>query len=171
MYVRMRDVCSGKGGDVRLMFEEFKKFAAAGNVIDLAVGVIVGGMFGKIVTAFVDDLINPVLGLVGKADFTNLYLPLSSKIVSSPGGPMPALADARKMGPVLAYGDFITVVINTLLTLFAIFLVVRAINKMRDRMAKPVVVEAVTPPQVEVPTIPDDIALLTEIRDLLRAKP
>jgi len=153
------------------MIDEFKKFAAAGNVIDLAVGVIVGGMFGKIVTAFVDDVINPVLGLVGKADFTNLYVPLSSKIVSTPGGAMPALADARKLGPVLAYGDFVTVVINTLLTLFAIFIVVRAINKMRDRMAKPVVVEAVTAPQVEAPTIPDDIALLTEIRDLLRAKP
>ena len=153
------------------MFDEFKKFAAAGNVIDLAVGVIVGGMFGKIVTAFVDDVINPVLGLVGKADFTNLYLPLSSKIVSTPGGAMPALADARKLGPVLAYGDFVTVVINTLLTLFAIFIVVRGINKMRDRMAKPVPVVVDKPGVVIAPPVPEDVALLTEIRDLLRAKP
>ena len=152
------------------MLEDFKKFAAAGNVIDLAVGVIVGGMFGKIVTAFVDDLINPILGLVGKADFTNLYIPLSSKIVSTAGGQLPALADARKLGPVLAYGDFVTVVINTVLTLFAIFLVVRGLNKMRDRMAKtaPAVVEK--PVVVEAPPVPADVALLTEIRDLLRSQ-
>ena len=152
------------------MFDEFKKFAAAGNVIDLAVGVIVGGMFGKIVTAFVDDLINPILGLVGKADFTNLYIPLSSKIVSTAGGQLPALADARKLGPVLAYGDFITVVINTFITLFAIFLVVRSLNKMRERMAKPVPVVEETPVVVEAPPVPADVALLTEIRDLLRSK-
>jgi large conductance mechanosensitive channel len=152
------------------MFDEFKKFAAAGNVIDLAVGVIVGGMFGKIVTAFVDDLINPILGLVGKADFTNLYIPLSSKIVSTAGGQLPALADARKLGPVLAYGDFITVVINTVITLFAIFLVVRGLNKMRDRMAKPAPVVEEKPVVVEAPPVPADVALLTEIRDLLRSK-
>ncbi len=152
------------------MFEEFKKFAAAGNVIDLAVGVIVGGMFGKIVTAFVDDLINPLLGLVGKADFTNLYVPLSNKIVSTPGGSMPPLADARKLGPVLAYGDFITVVINTLLTLVAIFLVVRGINKMRDRMKKPSTAQADEAIVAEAPQVPADVVLLTEIRDLLRSK-
>ena len=152
------------------MFDEFKKFAAAGNVIDLAVGVIVGGMFGKIVTAFVDDLINPILGLVGKADFTNLYIPLSSKIVSTAGGQLPALADARKLGPVLAYGDFVTVVINTVITLFAIFLVVRGLNKMRDRMAKPAPVVEEKPVVVEAPPVPADVALLTEIRDLLRSK-
>lgn len=152
------------------MFDEFKKFAAAGNVIDLAVGVIVGGMFGKIVTAFVDDLINPILGLVGKADFTNLYIPLSSKIVSTASGQLPALADARKLGPVLAYGDFITVVINTFITLFAIFLVVRGLNKMRDRMAKPAPVVEEKPVVVEAPPVPADVALLTEIRDLLRSK-
>jgi len=152
------------------MFDEFKKFAAAGNVVDLAVGVIVGGMFGKIVTAFVDDLINPILGLVGKADFTNLYIPLSSKIVSTAGGQLPALADARKLGPVLAYGDFVTVVINTVLTLFAIFLVVRGLNKMRDRMAKPTPAVVEAPVVVEAPPVPEDVALLTEIRDLLRSQ-
>jgi len=152
------------------MFDEFKKFAAAGNVVDLAVGVIVGGMFGKIVTAFVDDLINPILGLVGKADFTNLYIPLSSKIVSTAGGQLPALADARKLGPVLAYGDCVTVVINTVLTLFAIFLVVRGLNKMRDRMAKPAPAVVEAPVVVEAPPVPADVALLTEIRDLLRSQ-
>jgi large conductance mechanosensitive channel len=152
------------------MLEDFKKFAAAGNVVDLAVGVIVGGMFGKIVTAFVDDMINPILGLVGKADFTNLYIPLSSKIVSTAGGQLPALADARKLGPVLAYGDFVTVVINTVLTLFAIFLVVRGLNKMRDRMAKPAPAVVEKPVVVEAPPVPADVALLTEIRDLLSSK-
>ena len=152
------------------MLEDFKKFAAAGNVVDLAVGVIVGGMFGKIVTAFVDDMINPILGLVGKADFTNLYIPLSSKIVSTAGGQLPALADARKLGPVLAYGDFVTVVINTVLTLFAIFLVVRGLNKMRDRMAKPAPAVVEAPVVVEAPQVPADVALLTEIRDLLSSK-
>ncbi|MFM2222889.1 MAG: large conductance mechanosensitive channel protein MscL [Armatimonadota bacterium] len=152
------------------MLDDFKKFAAAGNVIDLAVGVIVGGMFGKIVTAFVDDLINPILGLVGKADFTNLYIPLSSKIVSAPNGQLPALADARKLGPVLAYGDFITVVINTLLTLFAIFLVVRGINRMRELSKKREAAVVETPIVAEPAPVPADVALLTEIRDLLRAK-
>ena len=152
------------------MLEDFKKFAAAGNVVDLAVGVIVGGMFGKIVTAFVDDLINPILGLVGKADFPNLYIPLSSKIVSTAGGQLPALADARKLGPVLAYGDFITVVINTVITLFAIFLVVRGLNKMRELSAKPAPAVVEAPVVVEAPPVPADVALLTEIRDLLRTK-
>ena len=152
------------------MLEDFKKFAAAGNVVDLAVGVIVGGMFGKIVTAFVDDFINPILGLFGKADITNLYIPLSSKIVSTAGGQLPALADARKLGPVLAYGDFVTVVINTVLTLFAIFLVVRGLNKMRERMAKPAPAVVEAPVVVEAPPVPADVALLTEIRDLLRSQ-
>jgi large conductance mechanosensitive channel len=152
------------------MIEDFKKFAAAGNVVDLAVGVIVGGMFGKIVSAFVDDFINPILGLFGKADFTNLYIPLSSKIVSTADGQLPALVDARKLGPVLAYGDFVTVVINTVLTLFAIFLVVRGLNKMRELSAKPAPAVVETPVVVEAPQVPADVALLTEIRDLLRPK-
>ena len=84
---------------------------------------------------------------------------------------MPALADARKLGPVLAYGDFVTVVINTLLTLFAIFLVVRGLNKMRERMAKPAPVVIDKPAVAVAPPVPEDVALLTEIRDLLRAKP
>jgi len=143
------------------MIEEFKKFIASGNVIDLAVGVIVGGMFGKIVAAFVDDLVNPLLGLVGKADFTNLYVALSDKVT-----PGLALAEARKLGPVLAWGDFATVTINTLLTAFAIFLVVKAINRMRliGERPEPEAAPAAPPPPAE------DVVLLTEIRDLLRSR-
>ncbi|MFM7322947.1 MAG: large conductance mechanosensitive channel protein MscL [Armatimonadota bacterium] len=143
------------------MLDEFRKFIAAGNVVDLAVGVIVGGMFGKIVAAFVDDLVNPLLGTLGKADFTNLYVPLSDKVTAG----LP-LADARKLGPVLAWGDFVTVVINTLLTAFAIFLVVKGINRMRtlgEKPAAPVEEPAPAPPA-------EDIVLLGEIRDLLRSK-
>lgn len=143
------------------MLDEFRKFIGAGNVIDLAVGVIIGGMFGKIVTAFVDDLVNPLLGLVGKADFTNLYVPLSDKVT-----PGLALSDARKLGPVLAWGDFATTVINVLLTTFVIFLVVKAINRMRQITEKPV--EA-TAPEVP-PALPADVVLLTEIRDLLQTQ-
>ncbi|MFY7951192.1 MAG: large conductance mechanosensitive channel protein MscL [Armatimonadaceae bacterium] len=142
------------------MIDEFRKFIGSGNVIDLAVGVIVGGMFGKIVTAFVDDLVNPVLGLMGKADFTNLYIPLSDKVT-----PGLALADARKLGPVLAWGDFVTTVINVLLTTFAIFLVVKGINRMREMGTKPAPETAPAAP----PPPPADVVLLTEIRDLLRA--
>jgi large conductance mechanosensitive channel len=141
------------------MLDEFRKFIGAGNVIDLAVGVIIGGMFGKIVTAFVDDLVNPLLGLVVKADFTNVYVPLSDKVT-----PGLALADARKLGPVLAWGDFATTVINVLLTLFAIFLVVKAINRMRAMAEKP----AEAPIPEVAPAPPADVVLLTEIRDLLR---
>jgi large conductance mechanosensitive channel len=99
-----------------------------------------------------------------------LYIPLSSKIVSAPNGQLPALADARKLGPVLAYGDFITVVINTLLTLFAIFLVVRGINRMRELSKKREAAVVETPIVAEPAPVPADVALLTEIRDLLRNK-
>jgi len=143
------------------MLEEFKKFISAGNVVDLAVGVIVGGLFGKIVAAFVDDFVNPLLGTLGKADFTNLYLPLSDKVTTG----LP-LAEARKLGPVLAYGDFVSVAINTLLTAFAIFLVVKAINRVRTLGEKPVI-----PAEEPAPAPPaEDIVLLGEIRDLLRSK-
>ena len=147
------------------MWDEFKKFIAAGNVIDLAVGVLIGGMFGKIVTAFVEDLINPVLGLMGKADFTNLYISLSDKVKPGPDGNLPALADAKKLGPVLAYGDFITVAINTLILAFIIFLVVKGINRMREMAKK----DAATSPEEPAAPAPD-VLLLTEIRDLLKTK-
>ena len=94
---------------------EFKEFAMKGNVVDLAVGVIIGAAFGKIVDALVNDIIMPILGIAGKADFTNYYVPLSSAVTAT------NLADARKQGGVLAYGDFITVVINFLIVAIALF--------------------------------------------------
>jgi large conductance mechanosensitive channel len=111
------------------MFKEFKEFAVKGNAIDLAVGVIIGAAFGKIVTSIVDDLLMPPLSrIVGNLNFSDLYLPLSDKI--TPGMP---LADVKKAGlPVLAYGNFISITINFLIVAFCIFLVVKALNKMKN---------------------------------------
>jgi large conductance mechanosensitive channel len=109
------------------MWKEFKEFAVKGNAIDLAVGVIIGAAFGKIVTSIVEDLIMPPLGkIVGNLDFTNMYLPLTDKV---PTGL--SLADAKKAGPVLAYGNFLTVTLNFIIVAFCIFLVVKALNKMK----------------------------------------
>jgi large conductance mechanosensitive channel len=109
------------------MFKEFKEFAVKGNVVDLAVGVIIGAAFGKIVSSLVEDLLMPPIGRVlGNLDFSNMYLPLSDKV---PHGL--ALAEARKAGPVFAYGNFLTVTINFLIVAFCIFLLVKAINKMK----------------------------------------
>src|ERR1700739_4126582 len=121
------------------MFKEFREFAVKGNVIDLAVGVIIGAAFGKIVSSIVEDLLMPPIGrLVGNLDFSNLYIPLSDKVA-----PGLSLADAKKLGPVFAYGNFITVTINFLIVAFCIFLVVKGINKMKQPSPKadPVVKE------------------------------
>ena len=135
------------------MWDEFKKFISAGNVIDLAVGVLIGGMFGKIVTSFVDDLINPIIGLVGKVDFTNMFIPLSAAVTAT------SLEEAKKQGPVLAYGNFLSNSLNTLILAFIIFMVVKAIN--RIRRAEP-------PPPADPPPAPEDVLLLREIRDALK---
>jgi large conductance mechanosensitive channel len=110
------------------MWKEFKEFAVKGNAIDLAVGVIIGAAFGKIVTSIVDDLLMPPLGRVlGNLNFADYYIPLSDKI--TPGVSLDA---AKKAGlPVLAYGNFITVMINFLIVAFCIFLVVKAINRLK----------------------------------------
>src|SRR6202022_2185615 len=109
------------------MWKEFKEFAVKGNAIDLAVGVIIGAAFGKIVTSIVEDLLMPPVGrMVGNLDFSNLYVPLSDKVT-----PGLALAEARKLGPVFAYGNFITTSINFVIVAFCIFLMVKAINKMK----------------------------------------
>jgi large conductance mechanosensitive channel len=109
------------------MWKEFKEFAVKGNAIDLAVGVIIGAAFGKIVTSIVEDMLMPPIGrVVGNLDFSNLYLPLSDKIA-----PGLSLADAKKAGPVFAYGNFISVTINFLIVAFCIFLLVRGINRMK----------------------------------------
>jgi len=109
------------------MLKEFKEFAMKGNVVDLAVAVIIGAAFGRIVTSLVEDMIMPVIGkLTGGLDFSNLYLPLSDKV---PAGL--SLVEARKHGAVLAWGNFVTIVINFLIIAFCIFLVVKALNSMK----------------------------------------
>ena len=117
------------------MLEEFKKFALRGNVVDLAVGVIIGAAFGLIVSSMVSDIIMPIIGAVtGGLDFSNYYLPLNAAVKTG----MP-LADAKKAGAVLAYGNFITVTLNFLIIAFVLFIVIQAINKMtKTEEAKPV---------------------------------
>lgn len=109
------------------MFKDFKEFAIKGNVVDLAVAVIIGAAFGKIVSSLVEDIIMPIVGkLTGGLDFSNMYLPLSDKVT-----PGLALVDARKLGAVLAWGNFVTIVINFLIVAFCIFLIVKALNSMK----------------------------------------
>jgi large conductance mechanosensitive channel len=137
-------------------FSEFREFAVKGNVVDLAVVVIIGAAFGKIVDSIVSDIIMPVVGLVfGKLDFSNLYVVLGTV----PAGVPNTLADLKKAGvPVLAYGNFITIVVNFVILAFIIFLMVKQINKLRRH---PEQAAAPAPP-------PEDIVLLREIRDSLR---
>ncbi|MET1116930.1 MAG: large conductance mechanosensitive channel protein MscL [Comamonas sp.] len=138
------------------MMQEFREFAVKGNVIDLAVGVIIGGAFGKIVDSVVSDLIMPLASLVfGKLDFSNLFLVLGTV----PEGTVRTLDALRKAGvPVLAYGSFITVAVNFIILAFIIFLMIKQINRLK-RSAPPAV--------VVVPATPEDIVLLREIRDSL----
>ena len=137
------------------MIQEFKEFALKGNVIDLAVGVIIGGAFGKIVNSVIEDLIMPVVGkAIGNVDFSNLYFPLSDKITAGM-----SLADAKNLGPAFAYGNFLTVAINFAILAFCIFMLVKAMNKLKKKE------EAKPAPVAEVPA---DVKLLTEIRDLLK---
>ena len=133
------------------MLDEFKKFAMRGNVVDLAVGVVIGAAFGAIVNSLVADLIMPILGAVtGGLDFSNYFVPLSHKVDAA------TLVDAKKQGAVLAYGNFLTILINFIIIAFALFLTVKLINKLyKPDPAKP------APP-------PADVVLLTEIRDLLK---
>jgi large conductance mechanosensitive channel len=147
------------------MVKEFKEFAMRGNVVDLAIGVIIGGAFGKIVSSVIEDLIMPLVGrVVGNVDFSNLYVPLAEKVSAAihnaPGGTL-ALADAKKIGPVLAYGNFITILINFIILAFCIFLLVKGMNALKRK-------EEAAPAPPPAPTAQEK--LLTEIRDLLRAK-
>jgi large conductance mechanosensitive channel len=148
------------------MLKEFKEFAMRGNVMDLAIGVIIGGAFGKIVSALIDDLIMPIIGkIIGNVDFSNLYISLSEKVtiamrnaLAAPDGKPLTLVDAKKIGPVFAYGDFITVLLNFIILAFCIFMMVKIMNKIVKKE------EAAVPP----PTTSEK--LLTEIRDLLSKK-
>ena len=141
------------------MLKEFKEFVLRGNVMDLAVGVIIGAAFGTIVNSVVNDLIMPLVGIVFKADFSNLYIPLSEKVSAAvEADPNLPLAKARELGPVFAWGNFLTVVINFLILAFIIFLLVKGMNSLKKK-------EEAKPAEA-----PADVKLLTEIRDLLRAK-
>jgi len=137
------------------MWQEFREFAMRGNALDLAIGVIIGAAFGKIVSALVDDIIMPIIGIAGKADFSNYFIPLSSAVTAT------NLADARKQGGVFAYGDFITVVINFLIVAVALFVVIKGINTLNE---KPEAAPAAAPP----PT--PEVVLLTQIRDQLATR-
>ncbi len=135
--------------------KEFREFALKGNVLDLAVGVIIGAAFGGIVNSLINDLIMPLVGkVIGNVDFSNLYIPLSGQDTKL------ALADARKAGAVLAYGNFITILLNFLILAFCIFLVVKAFNTARKGF------EAEKPP-APPPEATREEKLLTEIRDIL----
>ena len=140
------------------MLKEFREFAMRGNVIDLAVGVVIGAAFGKIVDSLVKDILMPPIGmLVGKVDFTNLFLVLNEGKIP---GPYATLAEAQKAGAVtLNPGVFLNQLISFIIIAFAIFLVIKFINKLKR--------EEVAAPAAPAPT-PEDIELLREIRDLLK---
>ena len=134
------------------MLQEFKEFALKGNVMDLAVGVIIGGAFGKIVDSIVGDLIMPIVSKVfGGLDFSNYYIALAGQAAGLP------LAEAKKAGAVLAYGNFITIALNCVILAFIIFMMVKQMNRMRKE----------APPAPPAPT-PEEVVLLREIRDSLR---
>ncbi len=136
------------------MLKEFQEFIAKGNVMDLAVGVIIGGAFGLIVNSLVGDIIMPIVGMAGSADFSNYFLPLSDTVTAA------SLEEAKKQGPVFAYGNFITVVINFLILAWIVFLMVKGVNTMRRKLEKQEKAAPPAPPAA-------DVVLLTEIRDLL----
>ncbi|MFI5011638.1 MAG: large conductance mechanosensitive channel protein MscL [Hyphomicrobiales bacterium] len=138
------------------MLKEFRDFAMKGNVVDLAVAVIIGAAFGKIVDSLVGDIVMPIIGSIGGLDFSNYYLALSSKV--QPGL---AYVDARKAGAVLGWGQFMTYLVNFLIVAFALFLVVQAMNRMKGKVLGPGEAPAPKAP-------PPEVALLTEIRDLLK---
>ena len=135
------------------MLDEFRKFAMRGNVVDLAVGFVIGAAFGAIVTSLVNDIIMPIIGAAtGGLDFSNYYTPLSAKVQAGI-----SYADAKKQGAVLGWGQFLTVALNFLIIAWALFLVVKGINKLQ-REQPPAPASGPTP----------EVKLLTEIRDLLK---
>jgi large conductance mechanosensitive channel len=133
------------------MIEEFKKFALRGNAVDLAIGVIIGVAFGAIVNSLVVDIISPIIGAVtGGFDFSNYFLPLSSKVTAD------SLVEAKKQGAVLAWGSFLTIAINFIIIAWVLFLVVKLMNQIMQSEA------------AKTPALTKQEILLTEIRDLLK---
>jgi len=136
------------------MLKEFKDFAMKGNVVDMAVGVIIAGAFGLIVKSLVADILMPIIGAIfGGLDFSNMFIGLSDKVTET------TLAAAQKQGAVLAYGNFLTFVVNFIIVAFILFMVIRAINKSKKKEE-----EAPKAP----PAPPAQEVLLSEIRDLLK---
>ncbi len=134
------------------MLKEFREFALKGNMLDLAIGVIIGAAFGGLVNSIVNDILMPIIGRVtGGIDFTNMFIQLA-------GAPQTTLADARKAGATIAYGNFLTLAVNFLIVAFVLFMVVKAVNRMRRK-------EAAAPPPPAAPA--REVILLQEIRDLL----
>ena len=137
------------------MLEEFKKFALKGNVLDLAIGVIIGAAFGRIVESLVGDLFMPIIGAItGGLDFSNHFIRLSSAVTAD------SLAEAKKQGAVLAWGNFVTIALNFVIIAWALFLVAKLINQLRHEEAQ----RPTAPPSRQE-------VLLEEIRDILARKP
>src|SRR5436309_15592702 len=138
------------------MLKEFREFALRGNVVDLAVGIVIGAAFGAIVSSLVADVIMPILGAItGGLDFSNYFTALSKAVTAG------NLADAKKQGAVLAWGNFLTLCLNFAIVAFALFLIVRMMNQMK---------RAEPPPPAAPPKLTADQQLLTEIRDLLKQR-
>lgn len=153
------------------MVKEFREFALRGNMVDMAVGIIIGAAFGAIVQSLIKDVIMPLVGMAGDVDFSNRYIALSEETRAAiaaaaleAGGPLP-LDAARALGPVMAYGNFLTILLNFVILAFVIFLFIRSMNKAKRRFEKEVV-EAPKPP----PETPEDVVLLRQIRDSLAAR-
>lgn len=138
------------------MMSEFKEFALKGNVMDLAVGVIIGGAFGKIVDSLVGDIVMPIVGKIfGGLDFNDYFIPLAGQTATT-------LVEAKKAGAVLAYGSFITIALNFVILAFIIFQMVKMMNRMKRE--EPAAAAA----PAEAPPTPEDVVLLREIRDALK---
>lgn len=139
------------------MLKEFREFAMRGNVVDLAIGVIIGIAFGAVVQSMVGDIIMPVIGAItGGLDFSNYFTPLSAKVTAA------SLVDAKKQGAVLAWGNFLTITLNFIIVAWVMFLIVKGMNRLQRR-------EAAAPEKAPAPT-PTEV-LLVEIRDVLKQKP
>ncbi|MGO4525014.1 large conductance mechanosensitive channel protein MscL [Microvirga sp. 2MCAF35] len=139
------------------MWNEFKQFALRGNVVDLAIGIIIGVAFGRIVDSLVGDIFMPIIGAVtGGLDFSNYFTTLSGNVTAT------ALEEAKKQGAVLGWGNFITVVINFIIIAWVLFLLVKGMNRLRRTE------DAKTGTAEKPAEIPADVKLLTEIRDLLK---
>jgi large conductance mechanosensitive channel len=135
------------------MLGEFKKFALRGNVVDLAIGVIIGAAFGSIVQSLVGDILMPVVGAIsGGLDFSNYFIPLSSKVTAD------SLVEARKQGAVLAWGNFLTIALNFLIVAWVLFLLVKVVNRLLQAEA------------AKAPALTKQEILLTEIRDALKSE-